>query len=38
LIAYFKLPERLAIIDHIPYNATGKVSRRDIASLIAEGA
>jgi acyl-CoA synthetase (AMP-forming)/AMP-acid ligase II len=38
LIAYFKLPERLAIIDHIPYNATGKVSRRDIASLIAERA
>ena len=38
LIAYFKLPEQLAIIDHIPYNATGKVSRRDIASLIAEGA
>jgi acyl-CoA synthetase (AMP-forming)/AMP-acid ligase II len=38
LIAYFKLPERLAIIDHIPYNATGKVSRRDIASLVAEGA
>jgi acyl-CoA synthetase (AMP-forming)/AMP-acid ligase II len=38
LIAYFKLPERLAIIDHIPYNATGKVSRRDIALLIAEGA
>ena len=38
LIAYFKLPERLAIIDHIPYNATGKVSRHDIASLIAESA
>lgn len=35
LIAYFKLPERLTIVDHIPYNATGKVSRREIASLIA---
>jgi acyl-CoA synthetase (AMP-forming)/AMP-acid ligase II len=35
LIAYFKLPERLSIVDHIPYNATGKVSRRQIASLIA---
>jgi len=37
LIAYFKLPERLSIVDHIPYNATGKVSRRQIASLIADG-
>jgi long-chain acyl-CoA synthetase len=36
LIAYFKLPERLAIIDSIPYNATGKISRRHIASLITE--
>lgn len=34
LIAYFKLPERLAIVDQIPYNATGKVSRRRIAALI----
>lgn len=34
LIAYFKLPERLAIVDSIPYNATGKVSRRQIAALI----
>lgn len=34
LIAYFKLPERLAIVDEIPYNATGKVSRRQIAALI----
>ncbi len=38
LIAYFKLPERLAIVDHIPYNATGKVSRRQIAALIADSA
>jgi long-chain acyl-CoA synthetase len=37
-IAYFKLPERLAIVDHIPYNATGKVSRRQIAALIADHA
>lgn len=35
-IAYFKLPERLAIVDHIPYNATGKVSRRQIAALIVD--
>lgn len=34
VIAYFKLPERLAIVDEIPYNATGKVSRRQIAALI----
>jgi acyl-CoA synthetase (AMP-forming)/AMP-acid ligase II len=38
LIAYFKLPERLAIVDDIPYNATGKVSRRQIAALIADSA
>jgi long-chain acyl-CoA synthetase len=37
-IAYFKLPERLAVVDHIPYNATGKVSRRKIAALIADSA
>ncbi len=36
LIAYFKLPERLAIVDQIPYNATGKVNRRQIAELIAD--
>jgi acyl-CoA synthetase (AMP-forming)/AMP-acid ligase II len=35
LIAYFKLPERLAIVDHIPYNSTGKVNRRQLAALIA---
>ena len=38
LIAYFKLPERLAIVDNIPYNATGKVSRRQLAALIADDA
>jgi acyl-CoA synthetase (AMP-forming)/AMP-acid ligase II len=36
LIAYFKLPERLAVLDQIPYSATGKVSRHQIATLIAE--
>ncbi|KLO39790.1 class I adenylate-forming enzyme family protein [Mycobacterium nebraskense] len=38
LIAYFKLPERLAIVDNIPYNSTGKVSRRQLAALIAKEA
>ncbi|MEB3981426.1 class I adenylate-forming enzyme family protein [Mycobacterium sp. 663a-19] len=36
-IAYFKLPERLAIVDQIPYNSTGKVNRRQLAALIADG-
>ncbi|MBX9640093.1 MAG: fatty acid--CoA ligase family protein, partial [Mycobacteriaceae bacterium] len=36
LIAYFKLPERLAVVDDIPYNATGKVDRRRLAELITE--
>jgi acyl-CoA synthetase (AMP-forming)/AMP-acid ligase II len=36
LIAYFKLPERLAIVDHIPYSATGKVNRNQLATLIAD--
>jgi acyl-CoA synthetase (AMP-forming)/AMP-acid ligase II len=36
LIAYFKLPERLAIVDEIPYSATGKISRHQIAALIAD--
>jgi acyl-CoA synthetase (AMP-forming)/AMP-acid ligase II len=34
LIAHFKLPERLAIVENIPYNATGKVNRRELAALI----
>ena len=38
LIAYFKLPERLAIVDQIPYSATGKISRHQIAALIADDA
>jgi long-chain acyl-CoA synthetase len=36
LIAYFKLPERLAVVGQIPYSATGKVSRHQIATLISE--
>jgi len=35
LIAHFKLPERLVVIDHIPYTETGKVNRRQLAALIA---
>jgi acyl-CoA synthetase (AMP-forming)/AMP-acid ligase II len=38
LVAYFKLPERLRIVDHIPYSDTGKVNRRQLAGLIADGA
>ncbi len=37
-IAYFKLPERLMIVDHIPYSETGKVNRRRLALLIADDA
>jgi acyl-CoA synthetase (AMP-forming)/AMP-acid ligase II len=37
LLAYFKLPEQLAIVDHIPYSETGKVNRRRLAALIADG-
>ena len=37
LIAYFKLPERLIIVDQIPYSVTGKVNRRKLATLIAGG-
>jgi len=36
LIAYFKLPEHLKIVDHIPYNDTGKVNRGRLAALIAD--
>jgi long-chain acyl-CoA synthetase len=36
LIAYFKLPERLAIVENIPYSATGKVNRDQLATLIAD--
>jgi acyl-CoA synthetase (AMP-forming)/AMP-acid ligase II len=34
-IAYFKLPERLVVVNEIPYNDTGKINRRRLASLIA---
>jgi acyl-CoA synthetase (AMP-forming)/AMP-acid ligase II len=37
-IAYFKLPERLLIVEHIPYSDTGKVNRSQLAALIADGA
>ena len=37
LIAYFKLPERMIIVDQIPYTDTGKVDRRQLAALIADG-
>ena len=37
LIAYFKLPERMIIVDQIPYTDTGKVNRRQLAALIADG-
>lgn len=37
-IAYFKLPERLMIVDRIPYTETGKVNRRQLAALIADEA
>ena len=37
LIAYFKLPERLTIVDAIPYNDTGKVNRRQLGALIIDG-
>jgi acyl-CoA synthetase (AMP-forming)/AMP-acid ligase II len=33
-IAHFKLPERLAFVDDLPYNDTGKINRRQLASLI----
>jgi acyl-CoA synthetase (AMP-forming)/AMP-acid ligase II len=35
-IAYFKLPERMMIVDHIPYSVTGKVNRRQLAAWIAD--
>ncbi len=29
-MAVFKLPEKLVIVDALPYNATGKIQRRDV--------
>jgi acyl-CoA synthetase (AMP-forming)/AMP-acid ligase II len=37
-IAYFKLPERLRLVDAIPYSDTGKVNRSRLAALIADEA
>jgi len=37
LLAYFKLPERLLIVDEIPYNDTGKINRGQLGALIADG-
>jgi len=36
LIAHFKLPERLMIVEAIPYSDTGKVNRGQLAALIAQ--
>ena len=36
LIAHFKLPERLIIVDQVPYSDTGKVNRRQLGTLIAD--
>jgi acyl-CoA synthetase (AMP-forming)/AMP-acid ligase II len=38
VIAYVKLPERLAVVDHIPYSETGKINRRRLATMIADRA
>jgi long-chain acyl-CoA synthetase len=37
LLAYFKLPERLLVVDEIPYNDTGKINRGQLGALIADG-
>jgi long-chain acyl-CoA synthetase len=37
LIAYFKLPERLKMVERIPYSETGKINRHQLAALIAGG-
>jgi acyl-CoA synthetase (AMP-forming)/AMP-acid ligase II len=37
-IAYFKIPERLMVVDQIPYSETGKVNRRHLALLITDNA
>ncbi|HLN15395.1 MAG TPA: AMP-binding protein [Acidimicrobiales bacterium] len=35
-LANFKLPERVVFVDDIPYNDFGKVSRKELAALLAE--
>jgi long-chain acyl-CoA synthetase len=32
-LAPFKLPERLVVVDALPYNETGKLPRRAVAAL-----
>ncbi len=32
-MAVFKLPEKLAVVDTLPYNATGKIQRRDVKAF-----
>ena len=32
-MAVFKLPEKLLCVDSLPYNATGKIQRRDVTGL-----
>ncbi len=32
-MAVFKLPEKLAVVDALPYNATGKIQRRDVKAF-----
>ena len=36
-IASFKLPERFAFVDEIPYNDFGKVARKQVRTLFADG-
>lgn len=37
-LAVFKLPEQLRVVNELPYNATGKVLRRELRSLFSSGA
>ncbi len=37
-IAHHKLPERLEILDSLPLSPVGKVSKRDLAAMLAAGA
>ena len=32
-VAVFKLPEKLLCVDELPFNATGKIQRRDVKSM-----
>lgn len=36
-MAVFKLPERLFCVEALPYNATGKIQRRDVKEMIEGG-